>query len=469
MKKIDIMSIAFGNFRRRKTRSILTVLGVVIGVASIVVMVSLGIAVNVSFDEQIKQMGDITTIRVNPGFDQSTGQQKGKLDDELVAQLEQIDKVTVVSPEIRLNGKMASGKYLSYANITGVKAEYLEKLGFKTQQGSLEGFADSSGKNIFCLMGSEVGYDFQKPRRGNSGGSVMFSTGMSMGGSGEEVRPAPDIDVMDEKSKIKFTFDYSYGESNPGDFNGNAKKPVLYNMKPIGLLQQEYSEKGYGVFIDIETAKRLKKEQEKQQQSDMPGTPKKKTEQTYDTIKVLTESIDDTIRVTDEIKALGYEAYSSAEVINTFKNTAQLMQLILGGIGGISLLVAAIGITNTMIMSIYERTREIGIMKVIGCQLKDIRSMFLFEAGFIGLFGGAIGLAISYGISYLLNIIGKNGMGDAGGMGGMMGMGGGSTLSVVPVWLAVLAVVFAILVGLVSGFLPARRAMRLSALEAMRT
>ena len=72
------------------------------------------------------------------------------------------------------------------------------------------------------------------------------------------------------------------------------------------------------------------------------------------------------------------------------------IQLVLGGIGAVSLFVAAIGIANTMMMSIYERTKEIGIIKVLGCALQNIREMFLMEAGFIGFLGGVIGVVLSY-------------------------------------------------------------------------
>ncbi len=222
------------------------------------------------------------------------------------------------------------------------------------------------------------------------------------------------------------------------------------------------SEKDSTVYIDMETAKKLKKEEQKAQQS-MDGAPvaKKATKFSYDQIRVFTKSLDHTIKVTNEIKKMGYEAWSSAEWITEYRKSTDMIQLVLLGIGSVSLLVAAIGITNTMIMSIYERTREIGIMKVIGCKLKDIKSMFLYEAAFIGLFGGAVGLVLSYGGSMLLNMVGGKG-------GGMMG-GGPTKLSVIPPWLAILAVLFAILVALISGFLPARRAMQLSALEAMKT
>ena len=100
---------------------------------------------------------------------------------------------------------------------------------------------------------------------------------------------------------------------------------------------------------------------------------------------------------------MGYEAHSSMQWLEQAQEQMDMIQAVLGGIGAVSLFVAAIGIANTMMMSIYERTREIGVLKVLGCALGDIRSMFLIEAGFIGLMGGAAGLLLSYGVSSLIN------------------------------------------------------------------
>ena len=131
-----------------------------------------------------------------------------------------------------------------------------------------------------------------------------------------------------------------------------------------------------------------------------------------------------------------------------------MIQAVLGGIGAVSLFVAAIGIANTMMMSIYERTKEIGIMKVLGCSLGRIRDLFLMEAAFIGLSGGIIGLILSYGISAVINyVLGQTYMGS---------------ISYIPLWLSLTALVFAVIIGMLAGLMPALRAMRLSALSALR-
>jgi len=172
--------------------------------------------------------------------------------------------------------------------------------------------------------------------------------------------------------------------------------------------------------------------------------------------------VDDMANVTDVQQTLidmGFQAESQMQWIEQSQQTYDVIQLVLGGIGAISLFVAAIGIANTMMMSIYERTKEIGVIKVLGCDMGNIRNMFLMESGFIGFMGGVIGLIISFTVSYVMN--NYLGIGQI-----MMGIDG--DISRIPLWLAASAIGFAILVGMVAGFFPSLRAMRLSPLAAIR-
>ncbi|MDE5824774.1 MAG: FtsX-like permease family protein, partial [Lachnospiraceae bacterium] len=114
-----------------------------------------------------------------------------------------------------------------------------------------------------------------------------------------------------------------------------------------------------------------------------------------------------------------------------------------------------------MMMSIYERTKEIGVMKVLGCDIRNIQGLFLMEAGFIGFIGGVIGVGFSYALSLVIN-----GLMTSSGMGENMGITG--AICRIPLWLSPLAVVFAIVIGMIAGFIPSLRAMRLSPLAAIR-
>ena len=157
---------------------------------------------------------------------------------------------------------------------------------------------------------------------------------------------------------------------------------------------------------------------------------------------------------------MGYEVETNAEYLKSMQSQFAVVQAVLGGIGAVSLLVAAIGIANTMMMSIYERTKEIGVMKVLGCSLRNIQQMFLLEAAFIGLLGGIAGNILSFLMSAAINFIAKSS--------GSISLGEGGSISYIPWWLVLMSLGFAMLVGVLAGYFPAKRAMRLSPLAAIR-
>jgi ABC-type antimicrobial peptide transport system permease subunit len=162
--------------------------------------------------------------------------------------------------------------------------------------------------------------------------------------------------------------------------------------------------------------------------------------------------------VVSSVQELGYSAFSLKQVIDQIDQGFGVFRGILAGIGGVALLVAAIGIANTMIMAVLERTREIGIMKAVGAAPQDIRVLFLAEAGVVGLFGGAIGLALGIGGGKVIEEIIRQ----------LNPRTNPSNIFVVDPALALGSLGLALLVSLVAGFLPSRRAMRMSALSALR-
>jgi ABC-type antimicrobial peptide transport system permease subunit len=455
MTKRDTIRIAFRNFMRRKTRSILTILGVLIGTSAIVVMLSLGLGMNESFKRQLSKMGSLNVIEVNRWYWEEDGMGGGYsrenvLDDNAVAKFEAIEGVEAVMPIFQTTLKLVSGKYMMYANITGIDPKIQEAFEFKVAEGRLLNEDDTTS----LLFGSDTPYQFYNPRsRGRFGGYVYYG-----GIDGE--RPAPEVDVLNDK--MVMTFDFTYGERIPGGGGQTSgRQPKLYKVKGVGILEPSQDEKAYSIFVNKEYLRKIIKENERSQ----GGRGSSTLDQGYWQVKVKVRDMKDVERVQEEIKSMGYGTYSLLDILKSMQETAATMQTVLGGIGAISLFVAAIGITNTMVMSIYERTREIGVMKVLGCMLGDIRNLFLFEAALIGFIGGLLGVGFSYGASALLNRY----AGGLFGGGYYYGDPSDNIVSLIPPWLALAALVFATLVGIISGFMPARRAMKLSALEAIRT
>ncbi len=140
------------------------------------------------------------------------------------------------------------------------------------------------------------------------------------------------------------------------------------------------------------------------------------------------------------------------------KKTMKLVQLLLGGIGMIELVVAVIGISNTMTTAVYDRINEIGILKVLGCDLDELLYLFLLESGILGAVGGIVGIAVSYGIRGIINKLGVI----------LLEFAKGTQLAVIPWWLVVAAVVFSTVLGILAGYFPARWAVKLKPIDAVR-
>jgi putative ABC transport system permease protein len=170
---------------------------------------------------------------------------------------------------------------------------------------------------------------------------------------------------------------------------------------------------------------------------------------------------DDSTNVSDIVQAvqeLGFSSFSLKQVIEQIDQGFGVFKGILAGIGGVALLVAAIGIANTMVMSVLERTREIGIMKAVGASPADVRALFLAEAAYVGVFGGLVGLGLGLAGGRVIDRVIRE----------LNPRTSPAPIFVVGPELAVGALALALAVALLAGFLPARRAMRMSALRALR-
>ncbi|MGI5910953.1 MAG: ABC transporter permease [Syntrophomonadaceae bacterium] len=441
MNSWELIKMSYHNLGRRKLRTCLTILGVVIGTASIVVMLSLGIAMDRSFKEDLSRMGSLNTIQVyTGGYNEGSGAQQiqeAKLDDDAVKQFKSINGVEAVMAYKTAYFKIAAGKMVGSLPIMGINPEVQDSFGFETEEGRI---LLTSDKNAL-LFGSMVAYNFYNPRLRNQHNR--------RGGS-----DPPNVDLLN--SRLLITSDMEYGERRrSGD--SQSERPQPYEAKGVGILKQSNDEKDYQAYMNITALENIIREEAKVS-SNSNSRRNSSQQNKYDGIKVKAWRIEDVEGIQNIIRDMGYQVHSLTDMLESMEKTSRTMQAILGAIGAVSLLVAAIGITNTMIMSIYERTREIGILKVIGADISDIKKLFLIEAGMIGLGGGLAGLGLSYTISFTLNSIAIHNM----------GIDSTRHISVIPLELALGGIAFATIIGLVSGYLPARRAMNLSALEAIR-
>lgn len=183
--------------------------------------------------------------------------------------------------------------------------------------------------------------------------------------------------------------------------------------------------------------------------------------QGYDQIVVRASDLASVPALTAAIEERGLAAQSLEAILDVANQVLSLLQALLGSVGGLALLVAALGVANTMMMAIYERTREIGVLKALGASPREIRALFTVEAALIGLIGGFFGLILGTLLGRLVNWIAHQFLIRE----GVTGVG---QLSIVPPWLAIGALVFAALIGLLAGLYPAARAAKLDPVTALR-
>lgn len=453
MNKIDIVRMASSNLFRRKVRAILTITGVFIGTMAIVVMLSLGIGLDQSMRASMESWGDLNIVTVNMGrsWDPETGEARGEempLNDDAVTMMRGLPGVISVMPSYQISADARYGKKTGWLQLVGVEPEEFAKMTYTIAEGRMIRESDTGA----IVVGWQVVNQFWD----ESGGGGYY------GPMNQEDMP----DSREMLNQIVFM--------NLQNMYNYDQPPRRQPLTVVGVLEGEFKEHAYMAFAPLDAVRSWRKyinddssmtpeQREQQEQWKQESGGQTRDPDDYDQIRIRCVDVEATREVSTLLRDQSYNVYAMADYMEGIEQQSLIIQAVLGGIGAITLLVASIGIANTMIMSIYERTREIGVMKVIGAGVQDIRLMFLMEAGLIGMVGGLLGLISSYGLSKIINHF------SAGFLNGGMVMGQEPmNISVIPPWLALFAIVFAFLIGVVAGWYPARRAASLSPILAIR-
>jgi putative ABC transport system permease protein len=437
MRFWDLLSLISENLRRRKGRVALTAIGVVIGTAAVVLLVSLASGLQKSATSSLYGINDLSKIEVYPNYGEGGGMimmDSGggggvstvqMLTTSAIKNIEAIPGVAEVIPREYLNGggTIQVGKMETWASMMGVQTSNLENFGYEAEQGTLD------LRKGTVIVGYWMTQNFYDPKQR----------------PGQE--PSPQPELMDQRVKLVLSKWTNDGKE--------VKKTIT--LQVVGVLKEMRNEAD-GVFIvnmdDLNTWNEWFNN----------GKRINRNKDGYQNVIVRAESPDVVVDITDQINELGFMAYSPQSYVEGINSFFIILQVVFGGIGAIALLVAAIGIANTMAMAILERTREIGLMKAIGATNKDVLTIFLGEAAGIGFLGGLGGVALGWGGSKLLNLVAMQYLaGQA-----QSGVLPPDLSAITPVWLLLFAIVFATLVGFLSGLYPALRAATLEPVMALK-
>lgn len=414
------------NMRRRKTRTILTLLGVTIGVVAVVSLLALGIGVK---REMLSQFGDTASLcQIIVQTPEGTTNRKKLLTEHNLKKLEEIDHVARVYPRYEVFAKLTYEQYTIYTDITGLPTEELRLLSL-TEASAV----DDNSQKPALILGNSVGYMMYNEKLGKSfedmGGDCKALIGKRM---------MADIGLVDS--------------------------PLQESLRITGVLQGDadaFTEDAQTVFCDMDVLMRYLKVHADGnvllgQEVDANGNSYGGW--VYTSAVVVAEDMEDVDSIVGKLRDMGYQATNEKEYLDSAKKTVRMMQLLLGGIGMISLLVATIGISNTMMTAVYDRVDEIGLLKVLGCDIDELNRMYLFESGIFGFAGGVLGVLISMLLQGIINKAAVS----------LLMLEQGAKLAVISPALAGISILASTALGLLAGYFPARWASRLNPLEAMR-
>lgn len=433
MRFIDLLALIGSNLARRKGRVALTTIGVIIGTAAVVLLVSLGIGLQRNAESQLGGIGDLTRITVNPGYSEGMAVGPGAIAQSQTTPLNQvaidsiaaIPGVIAVIPQDYFMGwpNIKIGKLEGGASMLGVGTNDLGQLGVVAAQGEL-----ILGRGT-AIVGSQVANSFYDPRQ-------------------RPDQPPPDPpDLFDQTLNIDLV-----KWDNEGT---EIRKKVRAHV--VGVLEETQGEPDWSIYIpmaDLDVYNTW-----------ASGQRIDRNKNGYNALIVKVDNVDQVVDIADQINGLGFQAWSPQSFVQGITSFYIVLQVVFGSMGAIALLVAAIGIANTMTMAILERTREIGLMKAVGADNRHVLAIFLGEAAGIGFLGGLGGVLFSWALGQVLNVLVIAYMAGQAAQSGGMPM---TSAVATPLWLPLSALVFSTLMGLVSGLYPALNAATLAPMAALK-
>ena len=455
MRFSDYIEHSFSNLWKMKLRTFLTTFGVVIGIGALVSMFAFGEGVQKNITNTFKQLGLSNYINVYPGSGSMGGQFRGRgmnhqgrsvttiqdnndnkiLDDEVIKKIEALEGVEAAFPEIRFPANIKFDKHESFETIQALPAKVCKSGLLKLREGT---FFDTDDANSLLISDSFLRRIGITDMKSVIGKSIVIST-MTSDLSTENI---PNLLNSMNENELPLT-------------NKN------YNFTIAGVIEEIGTPGPTPMRSDIIIPSGTSKKMDKISATSISDIFQSLSQpQGYSTIGIMLKDPKYIDPVKQWINDSGFQTFALLDQLDQIKKAFIFMDLFLFAVGMIAITVASLGIINTLVMSILERYREIGIMKAVGASNGDVKKIFFFEAGLIGFLGGVFGLTLGWLVSSVVNIIANIIL---------------SRQSVphmnyfsFPLWLCLGSIAFSIVISLLAGIYPTLRAAKVDPVVALR-
>ena len=444
-----IWHLCLMNMKRRKVRTFLTILGVMIGVISVVALMSVGLGVKKEMIDSVVDSGSVNQIKV---YSETGGKHKDRMiTDKTIETFSKFSNVSGCYSVYEVPVTMKYGEYEYYGNLVGVPGDELSTWKLVNGENVIK---DSDGKGV--VAGSSVGKllfnpntytSFEKKEKKGIGSLTgrRFDTVFGWGDENAKTVKLKLTGVLADESADKASDDDSDDDSD------NTEGEVYTST---------YSEKSQTIYCDMDYLKSLLKRVSvdgKLEGQPVDGNGNSYREFIYTAAIVTVDDTNNVDALVKKFQDMGYQTENAKEYLDTIQKYLKMIQLLLGGIGTIALVVAVIGISNTMTTSVFDRVNEIGILKVLGCDIDELRLLFLAEAAVIGAAGGVLGVGCSYGVKVIIDKCAVS----------MFHLAKGTNISYIPWWLALAGMMGSVVLGVAAGYFPARWATKLRPIDAV--
>jgi putative ABC transport system permease protein len=463
----DQLRYALGNLRKTKLRTILTAAGVSIGIGAMTSMVSVGLGTQRLVIRAFNEGNILSSIMVSPGeaADTMPADSVPALDSAMTELFGSLPGVRNAFPRITIAGLLRHGDEEVFRRLEGMPATILEE---QIEQGTVElvaGRSYSEGERDVIVLSERIARRLVPESTAldtlvNTTVSFIAARAPDTRAAGDErdttdaQRSRPPRDVL-PPGLPAFPFTELLGNMPLGVF-----EPVSLELTVVGVAQGGGSVSdfvGRSLFVPIELVEPLYAGAFQDLESILTGDTRTGG---YSMVQVLAEDVMAVRPVQDTIRALGFTARSILDEIDQVRRGFMFMNSLLGTIGGVSLLVAAMMIVNTLVMAVLERTSEIGLLKSMGATDGDVMRLFLTEASTIGVLGGMGGLILGYVVARVTNVIANIQFERAGEV-------SVNLVAFTPL-LILGGLAFAVIVSLLAGYYPARRAAKVDPVVALR-